>query len=144
MPLEPSTRIIWPVLIVDVAKPVPVTAGSPYSRQTMAAWLIMPPMSVTHARILGNTGAQLGAVMDLNQGLLNALGVSSPELERVLAVARGAGALGAKLSGAGGGGAILALASGNEAELVEALRAAGCPAFISTFSGNASGQSVAI
>ena len=29
----------------------------------MAAWLIIPPMSVTQAWILGNTGAQLGAVI---------------------------------------------------------------------------------
>ena len=52
-----------PVRIVLVPKPVPVTAGTPYSRHTIAAWLIMPPMSVTHAVILGNTGAQLGAVI---------------------------------------------------------------------------------
>ena len=52
-----------PVEIMLVANPVPVTAGTPYSRHTMAAWLIIPPMSVTQALILGNTGAQLGAVM---------------------------------------------------------------------------------
>ena len=37
-------------------RPVPVTAGSPYSRQTIAAWLIIPPMSVTMAAI-GRTPA---------------------------------------------------------------------------------------
>ena len=42
---------------------MPVTAGSPYSRQTIAAWLIMPPMSVTVAPMRPNTGPQLGAVM---------------------------------------------------------------------------------
>ena len=62
MPLDPSTRIIIPVVIVEVAKPVPVTAGRPYSRQTMAAWLIIPPVSVTVAPILPKIGAQLGAV----------------------------------------------------------------------------------
>ena len=45
-----------PVRIVVVAVPVPVTAGTPYSRQTIAAWLIMPPMSVTVAPILPKTG----------------------------------------------------------------------------------------
>ena len=45
-----------------VAKPVPVTAGTPYSRHTIAAWLIMPPVSVTVAWILPKIGAQLGAV----------------------------------------------------------------------------------
>ena len=44
------------------AEPVPVTAGRPYSRQTMAAWLIMPPMSVTVALILPKIGPHDGAV----------------------------------------------------------------------------------
>ncbi len=52
----------WPVLIVVLAEPVPVTAGRPYSRQTIAAWDIMPPISVTVPLILAKTGAQLGAV----------------------------------------------------------------------------------
>jgi hypothetical protein len=49
-------------LINELAEPVPVTAGRPYSRQTIAACDIIPPMSVTVALILLNTGAQLGAV----------------------------------------------------------------------------------
>jgi hypothetical protein len=36
-PVSPSTRIVSPVLIADVAIPVPVTEGIPYSRQTIAA-----------------------------------------------------------------------------------------------------------
>jgi mevalonate kinase len=71
----------------------------------------------------------LGALMDVAQGLLNACGVSTPELERAIAVAREAGALGAKLSGAGGGGVIIALAPGRAAAVGEALRAAGFEAF---------------
>ena len=58
MPLLPSTRSSWPVLMVVEADPVPVTAGRPYSRQTIAAWLIMPPMSVTVALILPKIGPQ--------------------------------------------------------------------------------------
>ena len=46
-----------------VACPVPTTAGMPYSRATIAAWDIVPPMSETAALILPNTGAQLGAVI---------------------------------------------------------------------------------
>ena len=60
MPLVPSTRSRWPVLMVVDAEPVPVTAGRPYSRQTIAAWLIMPPMSVTVALILPKIGPQDG------------------------------------------------------------------------------------
>ena len=61
-PFEPSTRSLCPVLMTALAEPVAVTAGSPYSRQTMAACDIIPPMSVTVALILLNIGAQLGAV----------------------------------------------------------------------------------
>ncbi len=51
----------------------------------------------------------LGELMNINQGLLNALQVSTPELEKLIEVSREAGALGAKLTGGGGGGAMLAL-----------------------------------
>jgi len=52
----------------------------------------------------------LGRLMDLNQMLLSGLFVSTSEIERMCALARGAGALGAKLTGAGGGGSVIALA----------------------------------
>ena len=52
---------------------------------------------------------EVGELMDINQGLLNALGVSTPALEQACFAARQAGALGAKLTGAGGGGCIVAL-----------------------------------
>jgi mevalonate kinase len=51
----------------------------------------------------------LGRLMDLNQTLLSALFVSTPDIERLCAVARSVGALGAKLTGAGGGGSVVAL-----------------------------------
>jgi len=54
---------------------------------------------------------QLGELMNVNQGLLNALQVSSQELEELIDIARRNGALGAKLTGAGGGGAIIAISS---------------------------------
>jgi mevalonate kinase len=77
----------------------------------------------------------LGELMDAAQGLLNALGVSTAILERMIGIARGAGALGAKLTGAGGGGAIIALApSGNDA-IVGELRAAGFETFASRIGG---------
>ena len=53
--------------------------------------------------------AALGPLMDANQAALRALEVSSPALERLCTAARQAGALGAKLSGGGRGGNIIAL-----------------------------------
>lgn len=52
----------------------------------------------------------LGDAMNMNHGLLVAAGVSSPALDQAVAAFRRAGALGAKLTGAGGdGGAVVAL-----------------------------------
>jgi len=51
----------------------------------------------------------LAAALRENQRLLAAMGVSTPTLERLIALAERAGAWAAKLSGAGGGGNILAL-----------------------------------
>jgi mevalonate kinase len=53
---------------------------------------------------------ELGSLMNMNHGLLEALGVSTRELSELVYAARGAGgALGAKLTGAGGGGCMIAL-----------------------------------
>jgi mevalonate kinase len=51
----------------------------------------------------------LGALLDENHTLLQRIGVSSTELNRLVGAARAAGALGAKLSGAGWGGVMIAL-----------------------------------
>jgi mevalonate kinase len=53
--------------------------------------------------------AALGRLMDFDHGLLSALGVSSRSLDAMVWAAREAGAHGAKLTGAGGGGCIVAL-----------------------------------
>jgi len=51
----------------------------------------------------------LGELMDVNHGLLSALGVSARSLDEMVWTAREAGATGAKLTGAGGGGCVVAL-----------------------------------
>ncbi|MET1101879.1 MAG: mevalonate kinase [Pyrodictiaceae archaeon] len=74
---------------------------------------------------------RLGELMDLNHGLLNAMGVSTPELERLAYEARKAGALGAKITGAGLGGSIIALAEEDKAEnIVKALKRYAVRAYI--------------
>lgn len=52
---------------------------------------------------------EVGRLMDFNHGLLSALGVSARSLDSMVWAAREAGAVGAKLTGAGGGGCIVAL-----------------------------------
>jgi mevalonate kinase len=56
----------------------------------------------------GHTEA-LGSLMNENHALLQDLGVSCPELDRLVVAAQEGGALGAKLSGAGWGGNMIAL-----------------------------------
>jgi mevalonate kinase len=69
---------------------------------------------------------ELGPLMDENQRLLGEMGISSPELERLIEAARDAGALGAKLSGGGRGGNMIALAPAWSApKIAAALEAAG-------------------
>ena len=68
----------------------------------------------------------LGPLMDANHGLLRKLGVSCPELDALVLAARKAGAWGAKLSGGGRGGNMIALVSKAQAtKVAAALQAAG-------------------
>jgi mevalonate kinase len=70
----------------------------------------------------------LAQLMDQNQALLARLTVSSPELDRLCYAAHKAGALGAKLSGGGRGGNMIALVNDGMAEKVAAaLKSAGSP-----------------
>jgi len=61
------------------------------------------------AALKDNDLAQVGHLMNLNQLLLEKLGVSCPEIDQLVEAALNAGALGAKISGSGGGGIIIAL-----------------------------------
>ena len=63
--------------------------------------------------------------MNVCHGLLNALRVSSWEIEELVQISRDAGALGAKLTGGGGGGSIIALCPENSGKVADAIRAAG-------------------
>jgi hydroxymethylglutaryl-CoA reductase len=71
----------------------------------------------------------LGRAFDDNQSLLEALGVSAPEVETLVGTARKAGALGAKLTGGGAGGAVIALARDPE-RLGAVLREAGAETLV--------------
>jgi len=71
----------------------------------------------------------LGRLFDLAQGLLAALRVSTPELDTLVHAARAGGAIGAKLTGAGGGGAVIALAPSHTRDVLERWRGMGFEAF---------------
>ena len=60
----------------------------------------------------------VGELMNINHGLLDAIGVGSAKLSRLVYAARDAGAWGAKITGAGGGGCIVALVRGAAADFV--------------------------
>ena len=68
---------------------------------------------------------KLGANMNVCHGLLNAIGVSTSGLEKMVGIARRAGAVGAKLTGAGGGGSIIALCPDNAITVARELVDAG-------------------
>ncbi len=88
---------------------------------------------VRNARLAIEAGDRfaLGRLMDLNQMLLSGLFVSTQEIEQMCALARTAGAHGAKLTGAGGGGCVVALVSGAAGadSVLEAWRGAGFESF---------------
>lgn len=76
---------------------------------------------------------ELGRLMDENHDLLQRLGVSCAELDRLVEVARSEGALGAKMSGAGWGGNMIALVNeGTQGRIDMMLRLAGATRVIIT------------
>jgi len=77
------------------------------------------------AQLISRDYEALGALMNVCHGLLNALQVSTPELEKMVSIARAHGACGAKLTGAGGGGSIVALCPGAVKDVSAALSTAG-------------------
>jgi mevalonate kinase len=74
-----------------------------------------------------------GPLMDENHALLRSMKVSSPELDHLVEAARKAGALGAKMSGGGRGGNMIALVSAGKAGAVaRSLKEAGATSTIIT------------
>jgi mevalonate kinase len=83
------------------------------------------------AALAGDLDA-LGAAMDENQQHLEALDVSCDEIARACALARAAGARGAKLTGGGGGGCVVALPAASPDPILAAWRRAGLTGFAVT------------
>ena len=60
----------------------------------------------------------IGEFMNINHGLLDAIGVNTEELSKMVYIARKTGALGSKLTGAGGGGSMIAYCPGKINEVI--------------------------
>ncbi len=76
--------------------------------------------------IKNSNWAGVGQFMNENQQYLKMLDVSSPELDKLISASNKGGAYGSKLSGAGGGDCMIALASEDKSSLVsEAIKKAG-------------------
>lgn len=73
--------------------------------------------------------SRVGELMDINHGALCALGVSTAALDAACHAAREAGALGAKLTGSGGGGCVFALTPQGADAVLEAWEARGLDGF---------------
>ena len=87
------------------------------------------------ASLLAGNFAALGKDMDRAHELLAGLGVSTPLLDGLCEAARRLGAYGAKLTGAGGGGSIIALApKEREADILAGWKAASVTGFVATVS----------
>ena len=78
----------------------------------------------------------VGRLMDRAHGALSALGVSSGGLDRGCCLAREAGAYGAKLTGAGGGGCLIAVGPPSRTEaIITSLTRAGAVTVFATSAG---------
>jgi mevalonate kinase len=88
------------------------------------------------ASISAGETASLGPLMDENHALLQEIGVSCSELDALVAASRAAGALGAKLSGGGRGGNMIALVTeATASDVADALQSAGAVRVIVTAVG---------
>lgn len=97
---------------------------------------------VQNARLALEAGDHvgLGKLMDLNQVLLSGLMVSTEEIETMCRTAREAGALGAKLTGSGGGGCVVALVEKDPAPVLGRWEKEGFRAFATQVSAPSAGS----
>ncbi len=130
--IEPiEARVPWSAVVLDtgIAGDTAALVAAVASRRPGVDPLLarIGALSAQAREALADPAA-LGEIATENHRLLAAIGVSHPEVERLVALAVGAGATGAKLSGAGGGGVVLAVARDPE-PILRAARRAGVTAF---------------
>lgn len=148
LPFVPAHPFTIAIADSGIASPTKETVGD-----VRRAWQAAPETSeqifdqigtiAVEARRCIETGAvaRLGPLFNRNQTLLESLGVSSEALARLVDAARRTGALGAKLSGGGRGGNVIALVDAKTALAVEkAFLAAGAKRVIITTVGEVDGR----
>ena len=113
-----------------VASVADLCASTPVARRLVDAMGDLARASM-EALAEGDVSA-LARMFNMAHGLLSGLGVSTPTLDDLVHTARTAGALGAKLTGAGGGGAIIAIAAEHGDEVLRRWRAKGYYGFTTT------------
>lgn len=115
----------WRAVVVDTGR-VGVTselvAGVTARRPGIDPELAAIGRLVDAAQAVIDDPEALGPLLTENHRLLGRIGVSTPELDDIVTWCLAAGARGAKLSGAGGGGVVLALVDTPDAVLAEARR----------------------
>lgn len=76
-------------------------------------------------------GDKIGELMNENQIILQQIGVSHHKAQKIIDLCNKAGAIGAKITGAGGGGAVIALAASNmeSVKIASQVKAAGYQSF---------------
>jgi mevalonate kinase len=137
----PIGRPFWLVIAdTGIRSPTKITVGDVRllwqrepARYEMLFDRIGAVAEAARAAICAGQTEALGPLMDANHALLQEIGVSCAELDALVAAARAAGAFGAKLSGGGRGGNMIALVTADTAPRVaEALTAAGAVRVIVT------------
>src|SRR5690606_19418784 len=101
-PLRPERPLVLALAVAD-----PPASTREMVERTLAGIRTLVKNAVLCLEAGDLTG--FGSLMDYNQMLLSGLMLSTEGLERACFLARSAGALGAKLTGAGGGGCVVAL-----------------------------------
>ena len=120
-----------------------LTGRKPSKESTMAeATLRNRDLTYRALKLLSESSpdpSTLGEMLQEHHEILrDDLNRSTPKIEKMIKAARGAGALGCKINGSGGGGSMLAYASGREKEVTSAIQLAGGTTYITKFGKGAS------
>jgi mevalonate kinase len=138
-PAPVAAALAPPLVIGDTLLRASTAASNIASRNWLAEHPMRMHLMAEMGLLVGQAEAALragdlptlGHLMNLNHLIKEKLGMSLPKIEQLIEAALGAGALGAKISGKGGGGIIVALAEATQRPAVAAaIEAAGGKAIV--------------